>query len=932
MSILLAHELYDARDRILLLKQRLEAAREKELPEFRNYLTQQLSLLDEALLKARIPDYYRVGIVGRFKVGKSSFVNRLANYRLAGVNTSPETAAISVFRYGTEPRAEVELISREEWDRLAEEHAEDPKNPEVKRYDLFKTFNERVVKKDSGGQRRERFDLDDIEKKWISSQSQIHKIGGGDWQKREEQKDFLAAIKEFTSSQKPLHYLVNKLVIYAPIPLLRDQIELIDTPGLDDTERYRVLLTDELVKEVDAILFLTESGASYGQSDKEFLIRELRRKQIKHLQIVVTKCDVTYANSCNDAEQNDDPIPTYAQFKAAELARVRAEISCTLNELLESNQLSDEEGMYYIEQLDAVPVHLISAKYHDENKREDGGIDGVLDTLYETLATSKRFEDAKRILQEQLQTMVVRLRDRFRERLNTLETDYDPQLVQEELEEIRDLLHNRFEEFGQKLGEEIGLLKGEQEAFFQILPVYLDNIEFSAREVLDELQRNDLTRHWRTRRNGGWGYLNDLQGRVADRIFPRVEMLLNQLTGKLSGFMEQAKLISNSLQGDVVAIERKRDIGSTESLNLADAVTPHFATLIADFESLAEIERNAIVAKLDSFVDDVVIERLVSARERVSEVVGKGTTIWQNSEVSDFYATIKRLLAEAVRTHVQARLLEFAAAILQNCTSVAPRVQRALEEIIEQRIEAIDSALRIATQGQKEQVQDYLSNMIAILTAFPTDASSGAQSIAYTLNPDIRATAAAQQTDDVEAASPEPLPEPAVKDDASERHYEIADGEVGYTYERIFRPYIDDAEQIRLEEPYVLRNHQVDNVSRFCALAVRLGRVRAIELVSAKSGLESSDEADSRLESLRRDLASRGITFTVKRIAGLHDREVSFDNGWVVKVGRGLDFYQKPQDWVSVEAADFSLRRCAQTKIDVFRRDWKEVLGQSSAD
>lgn len=54
--------------------------------------------------------------------------------------------------------------------------------------------------------------------------------------------------KEHTSHE-PMHYLVNQLNIYAPIPILKDQIELIDTPGLDDTERFRVLLTEELVKD-----------------------------------------------------------------------------------------------------------------------------------------------------------------------------------------------------------------------------------------------------------------------------------------------------------------------------------------------------------------------------------------------------------------------------------------------------------------------------------------------------------------------------------------------------------------------------------------------------------------------------------------------------------------------------------------------------------
>lgn len=50
----------------------------------------------------------------------------------------------------------------------------------------------------------------------------------------------------------------------------------------------------------------------------------------------------------------------------------------------------------------------------------------------------------------------------------------------------------------------------------------------------------------------------------------------------------------------------------------------------------------------------------------------------------------------------------------------------------------------------------------------------------------------------------------------------------------------------------------------------------------------------------------------------LHDREVRLDTGWVIKIGRGLDFYQKPDGWFTVGATDLNLRRCLETKVDVY--------------
>lgn len=43
------------------------------------------------------------------------------------------------------------------------------------------------------------------------------------------------------------------------------------------------------------------------------------------------------------------------------------------------------------------------------------------------------------------------------------------------------------------------------------------------------------------------------------------------------------------------------------------------------------------------------------------------------------------------------------------------------------------------------------------------------------------------------------------------------------------------------------------------------------------------------------------------------------DDSWVVKIGRGLDFYQKPESWYAIGTNDLALRKCLETKVDIFR-------------
>lgn len=913
MSMLLVHELHEARDRILLLKKHLMEARQRELPQYTSFLDQNIEHLSQALERAKIPEHYRVAVIGRFKVGKSAFVNKLAGERLAGVNTNPETAAISIFRYDEKAWAEVELVSQEEWELLAEEHAADPKNPEVKRYDRLMNFNERPPKKDKDGRElpRERVDIQALVKTWVVPHGKKHSIKSENWKTKEGKKKFLSDIRKFTSSQEPLHFLVNKLTIYAPIPILRDQIELIDTPGLDDTERFRVRLTEELVKEVDAILFLTESGASYSQSDKDFIVRQLRRRQIKHLQLIVTKCDSTYENAVRDAQENDDDPPSYYDFTLREKSRIKNEVKSTLDELLDLQQLTDDEGYYFIEQLDNVPIHLISAKFHDDGNIERGGIESVREGLYQILSASHRFEQSRKILQDQLENVLTQIKRAFSERLNTLEREFDPAKVKSEIKTIQKLLSQKIDKLSELSGEALGLLRKDQEAFFDTLPLHLDLVSMQAKEVLGDLEKADLVKHWKTRRYGRWGYLTDLQGRIADRIFPKVESVLNVLSGHLDTFMDSVERHLSETQKEVVFIEEKNHLSGLDPLDLGATQKPLFERLRESFQGLITAERDAIVTNLDDFVTSEVQDRLDQARENVANEWGRGTTIRQSDHVQSFYGKVRFLLTEALRNHLDSRINEFASAIHKSSLSLIPRIRDASETVINQRLEAIESALHLATTGQKETVEGYLSEMVALFADFAAEPAAKSLQGSFLREREVE-----------EGEEKQPQPDNAPREQRwLEQHYEIREGSTGYTYERIFRPYIDDAKKIRIEDPHIRLPFQVDNFLRFCALAVRIGSVENIELITGIHTDEQSDDVDSRLETLRRDLKSRNIEFDWRRDENIHDREVRFDNGWMVKIGRGLDIYQKPDSWVSVSAADFSLRPCRQTKVDVFRYD-----------
>ncbi len=88
---------------------------------------------------------------------------------------------------------------------------------------------------------------------------------------------------------------------------------------------------------------------------------------------------------------------------------------------------------------------------------------------------------------------------------------------------------------------------------------------------------------------------------------------------------------------------------------------------------------------------------------------------------------------------------------------------------------------------------------------------------------------------------------------------------------------------------------------------------------STRSRCGARRAAALRLDELKQSLLEYDVDLEVRLNDKMHDREVRLDNGWTIKIGRGLDPYQKPEGWYAVGANDLSLRRCMETKVDVFR-------------
>jgi ATP-dependent Lon protease len=179
---------------------------------------------------------------------------------------------------------------------------------------------------------------------------------------------------------------------------------------------------------------------------------------------------------------------------------------------------------------------------------------------------------------------------------------------------------------------------------------------------------------------------------------------------------------------------------------------------------------------------------------------------------------------------------------------------------------------------------------------------------------DRAATPAVLSAVDVALPGTEPMA-PELK----EQHFSILYGDTGHTYDSIIGPYLRGATEVTIEDPYIRAQHQIQNFLRLCETVVKAGTVKRIKLVTGYDDKKQRADAQEKLEEVKQSLLELDVVLDVQLNPNLHDREIRLDNGWSIKIGRGLDFYQKPGSRFEIGAQDLSLRKCLEAKVDIFR-------------
>ena len=251
-----------------------------------------------------------------------------------------------------------------------------------------------------------------------------------------------------------------------------------------------------------------------------------------------------------------------------------------------------------------------------------------------------------------------------------------------------------------------------------------DNIVLQADVVLASYESGDAGRHWKTRRGGNWGYMDALQLRVANNIFPRVAEHLNAQTGVFGIFVENFRTHLHALADGAEVITKRLVIADDFHLDITGSLETFLQGSLDALQDVVAAEEGRIVSLLETFVDDKVEEKISQARSLVAGIWGKGTTVNQNAEVRAFYKEVRGILREALADHVTSRFKEFSVHLISEAEALP---QRALTEVnvqIERASADIRSAAETAIAGQKEAFDRMAEALISNVSAARGDVAS----------------------------------------------------------------------------------------------------------------------------------------------------------------------------------------------------------------
>ncbi len=318
----------------------------------------------------------KVGIIGRVKAGKSSLLNALIfeGVEVLPKAATPMTASLTVLKYAQTLSAQVEFYSQKDILELKNEHARYERefnrivDEEVKRQKEKQSFSnrakeginkfnnmlnrnksdkeapkERILSDEEIVKRAERIAKNELEKdtKLVSSHDQYEKMKKSGLTNTETLDSRIQANSLEELNQKLLQFVGanGKFMPYTKAveislnnPNLKD-LEIIDTPGVNDPIVSREERTKALLKDCHVVFIISPSGQFLTDSDMSLFDRVFHKEGLQEIYFVASQADSAVL-SMSEVEKSNQHLPTALENAQKSLS---SSLDKTMEALIQTN-------------------------------------------------------------------------------------------------------------------------------------------------------------------------------------------------------------------------------------------------------------------------------------------------------------------------------------------------------------------------------------------------------------------------------------------------------------------------------------------------------------------------------------------------------------------------------------------------------------------
>ena len=312
----------------------------------------------------------RIGIIGQIKRGKSSFLNSLLfdGAEILPKAATPMTAALTKISYSPVPEAAIEFYSQKEWETIEKTALSVREKQE--QYEK-KIAELQTVKKNAGRVERplppefgahekacaqlvEMLDEGGIApSEYLGSKHMIEGITKNE--------DLVNELGKFVGAGGKFTPIVKGSELKLNIENLHD-IEIVDTPGLNDPIHSRSMQARDFIGECDVVFFLSYCSQFLDTHDMGLLAQNIPDKGVDEIFLIGSIFDSAMLDCYSDYASIEDLLPGLTR-------KLSRQAENNINSIMKNSR---ENESHILDSLNnALPPIFISTRCHELSKKKE---------------------------------------------------------------------------------------------------------------------------------------------------------------------------------------------------------------------------------------------------------------------------------------------------------------------------------------------------------------------------------------------------------------------------------------------------------------------------------------------------------------------------------------------------------------------------------